>query len=79
MAVKQAAEKQSDEGDITHDALPSVVVMAAAIFRDKQYTSRTLILPDGAVVQVAKGQITADTPELLAFLSDRKDFERLLE
>ena len=48
-------------------------------FRDKVYTSRTLILPSGAALPVAKGRVNATTDDQLQYLSTHPDFERLTE
>lgn len=47
------------------------------VFRDRVYTSRTLILPDGTTVPVAAGKIVAITDELLTYLTAEADFEPL--
>lgn len=49
------------------------------LFRDKVYTSRTLILPSGAALPVAKGRVNATTDDQLQYLSTHPDFERLTE
>lgn len=51
----------------------------ARTFRDKVYTSRTLILPDGATLPVAKGRVSADSDEQFQYLNTHPDFERLTE
>ena len=51
----------------------------ARTFRDKVYTSRTLILPSGAAVPVAKGRACAVDDDQLQYLSTHPDFERLTE
>ena len=55
------------------------VLSPARLFRDKVYTSRTLILPSGAALPVAKGRVNAATDEQLQYLSTHPDFERLTE
>ena len=52
---------------------------AARTFRDKVYTSRTLILPDGSALPVAKGQVSAVSDAQLQYLNTHPDFERLTE
>jgi hypothetical protein len=47
------------------------------VFRDRVYTSRTLVLSDGTAVPVAAGKIVATTDELLAYLTAEADFEPL--
>ena len=49
------------------------------VFRDKVYTSRTLILPDGSALPVAKGQVSAVSDAQLQYLNTHPDFERLTE
>ena len=49
------------------------------VFRDKVYTSRTLILPSGAALPVAKGRVHAADDQQFQFLSTHPDFERLTE
>ncbi len=48
-------------------------------FRDKVYTSRTLILPGGATLPVAKGRATAVDDQQFNYLNTHPDFERLTE
>ncbi|TWR93397.1 hypothetical protein FJD38_00410 [Pseudomonas saxonica] len=55
------------------------VLSPARVFRDKVYTSRTLILPSGAALPVAKGRVNATTDDQLQYLSTHPDFERLTE
>ena len=52
---------------------------ATRTFRDKVYTSRTLILPDGSALQVAKGQVSAVSDAQLQYLNTHSDFEPLTE
>lgn len=67
------------------DAVPSPVApieTASApaptmIYRDKAYTSRTLVLPGGQTAKVVAGRIAADTPALRALLDKHPDFERV--
>lgn len=49
------------------------------LFRDKVYTSRTLILPGGATLPVAKGRVHAADDQQFQYLSTYPDFERLTE
>ena len=51
----------------------------ARTFRDKVYTSRTLILPDGATLPVAKGRVSADSDDQFQYLNTHPEFERLTE
>ena len=54
-------------------------VELARVFRDKVYTSRTLILPGGATLAVAKGRATAVDDQQFQYLNNHPDFERLTE
>lgn len=49
----------------------------ALTYRDKAYTSRTLVLPGGQTAKVAAGRVAADTPALRAYLDKHPDFERV--
>ena len=53
--------------------------VTARIFRDKVYTSRTLILHGGASLLVAKGRVTAVDDQQFQYLNTHPDFERLTE
>ena len=55
------------------------VTIPARTFRDKVYTSRTLILPNGATLPVAKGRVSAFGDDQLHYLSTHPDFEPLTE
>ena len=55
------------------------VLSPARVFRDKVYTSRTLILPSGAALPVAKGRVHAADDQQFQYLSTHPDFERLTE
>ena len=48
-------------------------------FRDMVYTSRTLILPGGATLPVAKCRATAVDDQQFQYLNSHPDFERLTE
>lgn len=48
-------------------------------FRDKVYTSRTLILPGGATLPVAQSRATAVDDQQFQYLNSHPDFERLTE
>ncbi|MGX1176269.1 hypothetical protein [Pseudomonas sp. R151218B TE3479] len=51
----------------------------ARVFRDTQYTSRTLIMPDGRTVPVIAGQVTACGDDQYAFLKAHPDMQQLTE
>lgn len=52
-----------------------------ATFYDKQYTSRTLILPDRRQVSVERRLVTVEAGDevAIAFFRKRSDFEQLQE
>ena len=72
--------KPSDD-KVTEPVAPSLQKNApsARTFRDKVYTSRTLILPDGSLLPVAKGQVSAISDAQLQYLNTHPDFEPLTE
>ena len=57
----------------------SPAVAPARTFRDKVYTSRTLILPSGVTLPVAKGRVSAEDDAQFQYLNTHPDFERLTE
>lgn len=61
--------------------LQKTVPMAspARTFRDKVYTSRTLILPGGATLPVAQGRVSAVDDAQFQYLNIHPDFEPLTE
>ena len=67
--------------DSTALALQKTVAVTslARTFRDKVYTSRTLILPGGATLPVAKGRVSAFGDDQFHYLSTHPDFEPLTE
>ena len=75
--------KTSDDKltDSTAQALQKTVAVTipARTFRDKVYTSRTLILPGGATLPVAKGRVSAFGDDQFHYLSTHPDFEPLTE
>ena len=71
--------KTSDE-KATDPVAPTLQKAAPShLFRDKVYTSRTLILPSGAALPVAKGRVHAADDQQFQFLGTHPDFERLTE
>lgn len=50
---------------------------AARVFRDKVFTSRTLILPGGGTLSVVAGRVTAGGDDQYAFLKAHPDLEQL--
>ena len=55
------------------------VVSSVRIFRDKVYSSRTLILPSGATLPVAQGRVSAVDDAQFQYLNIHPDFEPLTE
>ncbi|MFJ4132396.1 hypothetical protein [Pseudomonas cyclaminis] len=50
-----------------------------SVFRDKVYTSRTLIMPDGRTLPVVKGLVTAFGDDQHEYLSGHPDLELATE
>lgn len=63
------------EGAQAVAAVVPAEVVKRPVFRDKEFTSRTLILPEGRTVQVVGGRVEATDLELLTFLRARSSFE----
>lgn len=82
-AVKAAAvkipETPAAEGVQAADPAVPAEVVKLPVFRDKEFTSRTLILPEGRTVQVVRGRVEATDLELLTFLRARSSFELVTE
>ena len=75
--------KTSDE-KVTDPVAPvlqktTLVTDPVRAFRDKVYTSRTLIMPGGATLPVAKGRVSAVDDQQFQYLNNHPDFERLTE
>lgn len=51
----------------------------ARFFRDKVYTSRTLVMPSGQTIPVARGLALADGDDQYEFLNGHPDLELLKE
>lgn len=60
------------------ETVASIEPVKALVFRDKEFTSRTLILAEGRTVQVVRGLVEATDPELLSFLRARSSFEPVM-
>lgn len=79
--------KTDAETLVEHEALPVAGLVPVKqgypgtvwVFRDKVYTSRFLILPDGGTLPVVAGRVTASDDEQLAFLTAHPDLEPLPE
>jgi hypothetical protein len=61
----------------TTDAAESIG--SVRVFRDKVFTSRTLILPSGETLPVIAGRVTACGDDQYAFLKAHPDLEQLKE
>jgi hypothetical protein len=61
--------------------ISAVQMNSTVIFRDTLYTSRTVILPDGRTLAVAKAQVSVDGTDDVALkcLKAHTDFEQLME
>lgn len=66
-------EEPSDVAVVPVDR--SAVTTQIAAFRDKVFTSRTLVLPGGKTVKVKGGRIAAEFPELRDYLARHPEFE----
>lgn len=67
-------------GELALDGAPAEVSMGPLrLFRDKVYTSRTLIMPDGRTLPVSKGQVAAFGDDQFEFLSAHPDLELVTE
>lgn len=75
MATKKTPAVSADAQEA-----PAVAV-ATVTYRDKVFTSRTLILPSGAALAIAKGAATvpASDTDAVAFLDTHADFEKAQE
>lgn len=62
---------------VTADAVESTGPLR--VFRDKVFTSRTLILPGGGTLPVVAGRVTACGDDQYAFLKAHPDLEQLQE
>jgi len=59
----------------TPEAVPSEA--GVLIYRDRRFRSRVLVLPGGQCAHVERGQVAADSDELLRYLEGHPDFEPL--
>ncbi|MGN8102942.1 hypothetical protein [Pseudomonas sp. 22072] len=62
---------------VTADPVESIG--PARVFRDKVFTSRTLILPGGGTLPIVAGRVTACGDDQFAFLKAHPDLEQLKE
>ncbi|MCO7516421.1 hypothetical protein NJF44_15680 [Pseudomonas guariconensis] len=75
--AKPEKDTPADESMQVIEPVPAKTIT----FRDKQYTSRSLILPDRRVLPVAQARVTVegDDDVAIAFLRKRSDFEQVRE
>lgn len=81
-AAKKPAEKAADTPAVDGVAAAAVVAPVAPqgpLYADSVFTSRTLVLPSGRTLAVARGQVAADDAEALAYLKAHPDFEPVKE
>ncbi|EZP31921.1 hypothetical protein BW33_02195 [Pseudomonas sp. RIT288] len=74
--------KHQDETTASESTPISPVLMPMTVtFRDKHYTSRTVVLPDGRTLAVAKNKVTVDSADDVALrtLKAHAEFEQLKE
>jgi len=79
--------KTDAETLVEHEALPVAGLVpvkqgfpgTVRVFRDKVYTSRVLILPDGSTLAVVAGRVAVSDDEQHAFLKAHPDLEPLPE
>ena len=78
-AVVLPAESPVIKGGQAGEQVVLAEAVKVPVFRDKEFTSRTLILPDGRTVRVVRGRVEATDLELLTFLRARSSFELVTE
>ncbi|MEN5312411.1 hypothetical protein [Pseudomonas koreensis] len=74
--------KHQDETTASESIPISPVLMPMAVtFRDTLFTSRTVVLPDGRTLAVAKNKVTVDSTDDVALktLKAHAEFEQLKE
>jgi hypothetical protein len=74
--------KHQDESTASESTSISPVLMPMSVsFRDTLYTSRTVVLPDGRTLAVAKNKVTVDSADDVALktLKTHGEFEQLKE
>lgn len=70
---KKEETAPSEAAAVPADRAP--VVVSVATFRDKVFTSRTLVVPSGKTAKVKGGRIAAEFPELRDYLARHPEFE----
>jgi hypothetical protein len=74
--------KHQDESTASESTSISPVLMPMSVtFRDTLYTSRTVVLPDGRTLAVAKNKVTVESADDVALktLKAHGEFEQLKE
>lgn len=63
----------------TKKTIAAINAPAGVTYRDKSYTSRSLFMPGGRELKVARGRlvVAAGDDEAKAYLGARSDFEQL--
>jgi len=73
------SKNKPDSPDNALDSEPALLVGPVRVFRDKLYTSRTLVFPDGSTAPVIKARVAACGDEQYEFLKARPDMEQVQE
>ncbi|WP_210559098.1 MULTISPECIES: hypothetical protein [unclassified Pseudomonas] len=75
------AKHQDDLPELESVPISTVQMTSTVTFRDTLYTSRTVILPDGRTLAVAKAQVSVDGTDDVALqcLKAHAEFEQLTE
>lgn len=68
-----------DNPENTATSEPVLLIGPARVFRDKLYTSRTVVFRDGSTAPVIKGRVTACGDEQFEFLKAHPDMEQVQE
>lgn len=58
---------------------PAAEIGPMRVFRDKAFTSRTLIMPDGRSLPVSKGRVAAFGDDQFEYLNTHPDLELITE
>jgi hypothetical protein len=75
------AEHQDESTASESTSISPVLMPMSVTFRDTLYTSRTVVLPDGRTLAVAKNKVTVDSADDVALktLKAHGEFEQLKE
>jgi len=78
MSKSSPVTVQPDAGEVlSTSAIDATSTAGPRGFRDKLYTSRTLVMPDGRTLPVAQGRVFAVDDDQHAFLKAHPDLEPL--